>query len=218
MYCRKIRRIFRANEKELYKIVCIDIRWLFFFQKRTEPCPLMMICGGILVTTVLWSQVSLRYLDQKTSGSLIWRWGSKCCEEKFCFCMRRFRTAMQFHLSSLLDKAMDLNSDFKWSWSLNVANAHEFKMLTCCGSCTAELEFELPSSVHSKATSGHLVRGNSPGFSLFLYIYMQISGGKKATYDKAIGSGLHGSHLQSPCRRWLWTPTELGNSNSTSAN
>ena len=33
MYCRKIRRIFRGNEKELYEIVCIDIRWLFFSEE-----------------------------------------------------------------------------------------------------------------------------------------------------------------------------------------
>ena len=58
------------------------------------------------------------------------------------------------------------------------------------GSCTAELEFELPSWVQAKATSDCLVGGDWLGLFLYLFTYMQISGGKE-------------SHLWQGARRWL---------------
>ena len=55
-----------------------------------------------------------------------------------------------------------------------------------------------------------------PGFSLL--VYMQMRGGKKVPMTRQSGGGLHRSLLWSLCRRWSWTYTQLGNSNSTSAN
>ena len=49
---------------------------------------------------------------------------------------------------------------------------------TISGSCTAELDFELPSWVQAKATSDCLVRGGWPGFSLFVYICKLVEGKK----------------------------------------
>ena len=47
---------------------------------------------------------------------------------------------------------------------------YEPSVLLFRGSCTAELEFELPSWVQAKGTSYCLVGGSWPSFSLFVYI------------------------------------------------